>query len=246
MITTISHESGLSQYSNGDMKFILGDNMQYLRWCKEQMMFKHFHFAIVDPPYGISVGDMKLGAKSTQAHKEKKFETGAWDNEVPTQEYWDLLWYCCQNVIAWGGNYFLNEWGRVADNHGRITGMPSGRCFLFWDKKKYDLDFADGELALTTLDANARSIMKARNGKEDEFEGDKRHPTQKPIYVYDFIYTNYVKRGSRVLDTHGGSMSHAVAAHRNGCKLTILEANESYFQSGIENFLKSTVKARLF
>ena len=242
----MENNHGLLEIKKGGNTFLKGDNMNYLRWCKSNMMFKHFHYGIVDPPYGIGVGDMNFGKSSKEEHENRTYETGNWDNGVPTQEYWDLLWYCCQNVIVWGGNYFLKEWGRVTDNQGRMTGMPSGRCFFVWDKKKYDLDFADGEVALTTIDKNAKIIAKARNGKTDEFDGEKRHPTQKPVYVYDYIYTTLDIRNKRILDTHGGSMSHAVAAHRNMCNLTIIESMDSYFKSGVSNFEKAIAKGLLF
>jgi len=217
--------------------FILGDNMEYLRWCKKNMMFKYFHVGIVDPPYGISVGDMNLGSTQEQK-KAKKYEMGEWDHEVPTQEYWELLWYCCRNLVIWGGNYFTNEIGK-AD-------IPSGRCFIFWDKLQGYRMMAHGELALTTFDKNAVKIEHSRGHLTKE-DGDRRHPTMKPVYLYDYIHLHFVDKMQRVLDTHGGSHTHAIAAGKNNVNLTIIERQKSYHDDGVKNYIEQIeFKPRLF
>lgn len=209
--------------------FIWGDNMQYLRWIKDNLLKGYFHVGIVDPPYGISVGNMKLGSTSKSA--PRNFEMGEWDNEIPTQEYWDLLRYACRDLIVWGGNYFTKEidW--------------AGRCFYVWDKLAKGMSFADCELALTTFDKSARIIPKSRMLKEED--GEKRHPTHKPSYLYDYLHLENSLRGKKVLDTHGGSFSHAIAAYKNSVNLTIIDKNKSYCKSGIEAYKAATLKGRL-
>src|ERR1035437_6959850 len=212
--------------------FILGDNMDFLRQCREEMKWHYFHLGMVDPPYGIGVGNMNLGA--TKDSKPRNYEMGEWDNEVPIQEYWDLLNYCCRNLIIWGGNYFVSNLGQVEDcRTGVIVGITNGRCFICWDKMNGKMSFADGELALTTFDRNAVIIRRSRQTSSEEEEKERRHPTQKPIYIYDYLLSNFAEKGQKVLDTHGGSFSHAVAAFKNNINLTIIEKNESYFKSGI-------------
>lgn len=209
--------------------------MEYLRWCKDNMMWHYFQLGIVDPPYGINVGDMWLGATVESAAK-RGYKMGKWDGKVPTPEYWELIKYCCQNIIVWGGNYFT-------------TYIPPGRCFIVWDKMNDGLSFAAGELALTTFDKNAVILRRPRNSKNvDESIKDKRHPTQKPIYLYDYLHLNFVVRKmgwNRVLDTHGGSMSHAIAAFKNNVELTIIEADEDYFNDGLAAYEAASVKGRL-
>jgi len=211
--------------------FIHGDCMDFLRKCKEEMMFKHFHVGIVDVPYGINVGNMNLG--SDKSSKPKNFEMGEWDAEVPTKEYWDLLEYCCRNIVAWGGNYITKEinW--------------SGRCFVYWSKKQGYAVMAHGELALTTFDMNAVEFEHSRGHLQNQDE-ERRHPTQKPVRLYDFLHLKFCEKGQRILDTHGGSHSQAIAAARNNMKLTIIEKNKSYHDSGLESYKKSLVKKTLF
>lgn len=210
--------------------FIQGDNMEYLRWCKEEMMRWHFSVGIVDPPYGIGVGSMNLGADKNS--KPRKYEMGNWDNEVPTAEYWELLKYCCKNLIVWGGNYFSHY-------------IPGSRCFIVWDKMNDGMSFAHGELALTTFDKNSCIIRRARNAAGTD-ETERRHPTQKPVYLYDYLHLNFVERQQRrVLDTHGGSCNHAIAAFKNNVQLTIIEREEGYFNSGLDAFDKSCKQGKL-
>ena len=205
------------------IEFIHGDNIAFLRWCKENQLWKYFHVGIVDPPYGISVGDMRLGATiASEAKNPRKYEMGSWDGAVPTAEYWELLRYCCRELIVWGGNYFTKEFDW------------SGRGFYVWNKKNNGMSFADCELALTTMDFSARIIPKSRSLSESE--GDKRHPTHKPAYLYEYLHLQHDLRGKKVLDTHGGSFSHAQAAFRESVKLTIMDRERSYFDSGLEAF----------
>lgn len=211
--------------------FINGDNMALLRWMKQEMMMGYFHVGIVDPPYGINVTKWNLGTRSAD-RKEIKYSRHKWDLAIPTEEYWSLLKYCCRNIICWGGNYFTKEINF------------SGRCFVVWDKMNDGLSFAGGELALTTFDENACFIRRPRN-KKGEDESEKRHDTQKPVYVYDYLYLKFIKRGQRVLDTHGGSFNHAVAAYKNNIDLTIMDIDKSYFDSGIDNYKKYLNKPRI-
>lgn len=224
--------------------FIHADNIDYLRWCREEMMWHHFHLGIVDPPYGIGVGDMNLGA--TKDSKPRDFEMGEWDNEVPTQEYWDLLNYVCRNIIVWGGNYFVSNIGQVFDyRNEKIVGLPNGRCFVIWDKMNDKMSFAACELALTTFDRNAVIIRRPRNAATSDGDKKKIHPTQKPVYLYDYLHINFVERGHRVLDTHGGSFTHAIAAYKNNVNLTIIDKQKSYFDDGISAYDNASAKGRL-
>lgn len=212
--------------------FLHADNMAFLRWMKSELMYKYFHLAIVDPPYGIDAGKLNFGSMAAERTDEwKEINRSTWDSEVPDQEYWDLLTYVSRNIIAWGGNYFTKEldW--------------SGRCFGLWDKGTDKMSFAFGELALTTFDRNPFRIAKPRNSKGED-DGDKRHRTQKPVYIYDYLHLNFVEKNQRVLDTHGGSFTHAIAASKNNINLTIMDREERYFNDGVEAYKQGTVKGR--
>lgn len=231
MIEGIESVNGIYQIvEKKPVTFIFGDNMALLRYMREELMRGYFHLGIVDPPYGIDVTKMNLGA--TKDSKPRKYERGNWDGEVPTREYWRLLRYVCRNLIVWGGNYFSNY-------------IPPGRCFVVWDKKNDNISFAVGELALTTFDANSVIIRRPRNTNDLDDQSGKRHDTQKPVYLYDKLHLDFVGRGQRVLDTHGGSFTHAIAAYKNNVNLTIIEKQESYFKSGLQAYENASQKGRL-
>lgn len=226
------------------VNFIHADNISFLRYLKDEMKKGYYHLGIVDPPYGIDVSNLNLGTTAAQ-RKVIDYERGNWDGEVPTQEYWDLLWYCCRNLIVWGGNYFVSNFGKTKNpNTEREDPIPNGRCFGIWDKGNDKMTFAPCELMLTTFDRNSFIIRRPR-GNHGEDESKKRHDTQKPVYVYDYLHLNFVEKGQRVLDTHGGSFNHAIAAYKNNVNLTIMDKCESYYLSGIKNYKEKSQRGRL-
>jgi site-specific DNA-methyltransferase (adenine-specific) len=86
-------------------------------------------------------------------------------------------------------------------------------------------DFADGELAWTSFD---RVLKQFR--KRSETHG-RIHPTQKPVALYQWLLATYAKQGQRILDTHLGSGSIAIAAHYAGINLTACEIDADYFHA---------------
>ena len=179
---------------------------------------KHFDLAIVDPPYGISVNpNMGLGKGQEKRHKSIN-----WDDNVPPAVYFEELFRISINQIIWGGNYF---------------NLPPTRHFIFWDKLNPEgLSFSDGEMAWTSFD---RAIRKwaMRN-----CSGGKIHPTEKPIALYDWIIKNYAKPGYKILDTHLGSGSIAIAIEKAnrinnmGLQFTGIELDEEYYNAALQRF----------
>ena len=213
------------------VNFILGDCMDLMR----SKPMGYYHLAVVDPPYGISVCSMNLGA--TKDSKPRKFEMGDWDNNVPPPEYWKELFRVSRNQIVWGANYFFDD-------------LKSTDCCFIWDKEQPEgLSFADFELAWTSFKMPCRKIRRSRGKDRSD---DKRHPTQKPIYLYEscfLLWSEYLGKnvnGMRVLDTHGGSHNSAIAAFRNGLEMDICEINESYHKSGKSAFDEATKQQMLF
>lgn len=162
-----------------------------------------FELAIVDPPYGIGISSNPV----RQKHVKKK-----WDNEVPQKQYFQQLFRVSKNQIIWGGNYF---------------GLPASQGFLIWDKKQpHDFSLAMCEMAWMSFQKPAKmwrlSIHKEHN---------KIHPTQKPVKLYEWLLMNYAKEGDRILDTHLGSGSIAIACHNLGFDLVGCELDTDYFEA---------------
>ena len=183
------------------------------------MQDKQFDLAIVDPPYGIGANKMTLG------NGKKKIYRGEadWDNAIPTEEYWEELMRVSQNQIVWGGNYMTE--------HLKPTG-----AWLFWDKGTGDNDFADGELAWTSYNGALRKITKTWVGANAKDEAERIHPTQKPIYLYKWILDRFAKDGFKILDTHLGSGSIALACWDLGYDLTAYEIDKGYYERACKRF----------
>ena len=152
-----------------------------------------------------------------------------WDF-APPQEYFDELFRVSRNQIIWGGNYFS---------------LPPTRCFLVWRKLTIAETFtmAMCEYAWTSFNANAKLFECAPQGNARE---KRFHPTQKPVKLYTWCLGLFAKPGDRLLDTHGGSMSSAVAAWQLGFDMDICEANDFYFQMGRERVEKEMRQPNLF
>lgn len=200
------------------------DNMELMARYPDN----YFDLAIVDPPYGIGVNKMTLG------NGKKKIYRGEadWDNAIPTEEYWNELMRVSQNQIVWDGNYMTE--------HLKPTG-----AWLFWDKGTGNNDFADGELAWTSYNGALRKITKTWVGANAKDEAERIHPTQKPIYLYKWILDRFAKDGFKVLDTHLGSGSIAIACHYRGFELTACELDQYYYDAAYKRFKQQTAQQRL-
>lgn len=188
---------------------------------------KIFDLAVVDPPYGIGANKMQLG------NGKKKIYRGEndWDNAIPTAEYWEQLFRVSKNQIVWGGNY-MTEYLK-----------PTG-AWLFWDKGTGDNDFADGELAWTSYNGALRKITKSWVGANAKDGLERIHPTQKPIYLYDWIFNRFCERGNLILDTHLGSGSSRISAHKAKLHFVGCEIDKRYYETQearFKNFISQTV-----
>lgn len=199
------------------------DCMEYMKTCKD----KEFDLAIVDPPYGIGAGAKSfMNGASKTAHKYTR--DLSWDNETPTQEYFEQLSRVSKNQIIWGGNYFR---------------LPPTRCFIIWDKTIHGNSYADCEYAWTSFDKVAR-IFKL-NMVETTKDG-RIHPTQKPVKLYNRVLKNYAEKGQRILDTHLGSGSSAISAHYFGVDFVGCEIDKEYYDAACKQFKTCTSQFQIF
>jgi len=182
----------------------------------------YFDLAIVDPPYGI--GDKFKGGKSGKMQFNDIVDKG-WDC-VPSQKYFNELFRVSKNQIIWGGNYF---------------NLPPTRCFIVWDKQiSDDFTLAMAELAWTSFDKLAKiyKLSVPKNGKI--------HPTQKPVQLYKYLLDKYTNQGDKILDTHLGSGSIAIACHDYGFELTACELDKEYYDKAIQRIINHTNQTKLF
>jgi site-specific DNA-methyltransferase (adenine-specific) len=191
----------------------------------------YFDLAIVDPPYGINLANMNMGIGNTPKAskiKNRKWIAKDWDNEIPSDKYFNELKRVSINQIIWGGNYF-----------------NLGICnkFIIWDKEIPEgLSFSDCEYAWTSFNgANKIFRYSAYLNKSEKF-----HPTQKPPQLYKWLLDKYAKEGDKILDTHLGSGSIAIACHDYKYDLTACELDKEYFDKATERINNHTNQQKLF
>lgn len=208
------------------------DCMDYLRDLEDNA----FELAIVDPPYGIDVNNQSQG-KGGGVAKSNDYLKKNWDKSAPEEDYFIELIRVSKNQIVWGSNHFIS---RIPINSS---------CWIVWDKVNGGTDFADCELAWTSFKTAVRKFQFKWSGM---LQGDMKnkeiriHPTQKPVKLYDWLLANYAKEGDRILDTHLGSGSSAIAAHYAGHDFVGIELDEDYYKAACDRFDKETAQHDMF
>lgn len=191
---------------------------------------KHFDLAIVDPPYGIGIDgqkESKKGKKSDRKyHKQKQ-----WDNAIPNKKYFDELQRVSKNQIIWGANYFVEH----------LTKGTKG--WVVWFKGQIGLTMSDCELAYSSFQRATRVV---NINRVDLLKQNTIHPTEKPIRLYQWLLDNYAKEGDKILDTHLGSGSIAIACHNLGFDLTACELDTDYYNAAIKRIEQHKSQQKLF
>ena len=200
------------------------DKIAITNECNMALMARYpdnyFDLAIVDPPYGIDRNGMNMG-NSIFNKDDKK-----WDKNTPTKEYFEELFRVSKNQIIWGANYFE---------------LPTSQYFAIWDKGEtmYGRDFAECEFAYVRS-GGTRIYKKSPN------QIDRIHPTQKPVALYKWLLDKYAKPNDKILDTHLGSGSIAIACHDYDFELTACELDKEYFDKAIERIKNHVSQQKLF
>ena len=202
--------------------------------CNIELMKRYpdnyFDLAVVDPPYGIGFEEGGQYFKKKNKSKGKK-----WDAEIPDDNYFIELFRVSKNQIIWGGNYF---------------DLPPTRCVLAWTKtiEVQNRTFSEWEMAWTSFD----SVAKYYDLKPFLRNGERIHPTQKPEGLYQWIFKNYAEKGFKILDTHLGSGSIAVALdsvnkiEKMELELVACELDKEYFDNAISRIKEKTNWNSLF
>lgn len=207
-----------------NIKLLNIDCMEYMATVPD----KYFDLAIVDPPYGINWTEQ---TKSVNTKKSWiQHEVKNWDSKAPESSYFDELFRVSINQIIWGANYF--------------HGMKPTPCWVIWDKMQ-EFSGATFEMAWTSFNTPAKAFRMARC---EAYVGiNKIHPTQKPVKLYDWLLTNYAKPEFKILDTHLGSASSAIAAHYFGVSEFVgTELDADYFRAAKERFERETAQIAMF
>lgn len=196
----------------------LADCMDVMREAPDN----HWELAIVDPPYGIGINSSgRLGGYGGKGK--------TWDDGAPPPEYFSELRRVSQNQIVWGANHFIER-------------LPiNSPCWIVWDKNQpHDVSFAAAELAWTSFKTTCKKLTLHPTQPE------RIHPTQKPVKLYDWLLANYAKPCDRILDTHMGSGSIAIACHYAGHHLTACEIDPDYYAAAVDRINRETAQMDFF
>ena len=198
--------------------------------CNMELMSRYednyFDLAIVDPPYGININVSMGRRKGDKKSDYHKFAGN--DSSIPSAEYFIELKRVSKEQIIWGGNYMIEH----------LTPSP---CWLLWDKGfSEDVTFAQFEMAWTSFKSSAKKYDKHPN------QLNRIHPTQKPTSLYEWILMRYAKEGDKILDTHLGSGSIAIACHNLGYDLTACELDKEYYNAAIERIERHKQQLTMF
>ena len=201
--------------------------------CLEFMKDKpdnYWDLAIVDPPYG----NFNNTIERTGGTWSKKYQT---DNNIknwdfaPSEEYFNELFRISKEQIIWGANHFIEN-------------LPAANspCWIVWDKGfSSEVTFAQVELAWTSFKSTSKKF-----DFNSAAIANRIHPTQKPVALYKFLLDKYAKPNDRILDTHGGSMSIAIACHDYGFELDICELDKEYFDNACLRVKQHVAQTKLF
>ena len=204
------------------IEFLNMDNMEFMKSVPDN----YYSLALVDPPYGIGVNH-NMGRR--KGDKPSNYKPALWDNSAPEKEYFNELLRVSVNQIIWGANHFISL-------------IPfDSPCWLMWDKGfAEDVTFAQFELAWTSFKTTCKKFDKSPN------QLNRIHPTQKPVALYKWLLKNYAKQGDKILDTHGGSFSSAIACYEMGFDFTGIELDEEYFNNAVNRFETHKSQLKLF
>lgn len=195
------------------------DCLEYMRAQPDNA----FSLAIVDPPYGI--GDvLRNGNSRTKMAQASDYRL--YDNTAaPPPEYFAELARVSRHQIIWGANHFCDKFN------------AAGSHWIVWDKAM-NPPFAECEMAYSSFPGTARIFRYIWVGMhQGQFGGNKAknekriHPSQKPVKLYQWLLSNYASPGDRILDTHLGSASSAIAAAMAGLEFVGCEIDPIYFEA---------------
>jgi len=222
-------------FRKGNVTLINCDCMDLMADAPEN----HWQLSIIDPPYGIDAANTFGGNERKSgngAALKTDFEKKDWDIEIPDADYFFQLMRVSKNQIIWGANYMSHF-------------LPPSMGWIVWNKDNGTTKFSDAELAFTSFERALRVWKYTWNGMiQGDMKNKERriHPTQKPVKLYDWLLSNYAKPGDRILDTHLGSGSSAIAAHYAGHDFVGIELDENYFKAAKKRFEESTKQEALF
>lgn len=208
------------------MKEVFGNITLYNDDCMEIMRAmpdNAFDLAIVDPPYRDMIDNSPT--------KDMR-NNGTMKNfgNKPTKEYFEELYRVSKNQIIWGANNFQ---------------LPPFPGFIIWRKTNVPAE----NFTMSAAEIASISMSLGTTSKVFEYtssDKNRLHPTQKPVALYKWLLSKYANSADRILDTHLGSGSSAIAAHDGGFEFTGIEIDPRYYAAARQRLINHQMQQKLF
>ena len=214
-------------------KIILADNKDVMKDIPD----KFFELAIIDSPYGIKEDGRNNHTRSKLTASKNYSDKVKYDNNSPDKKYFEELFRISKNQIIFGANHFISK-------------IPfDSSCWIVWDKDNGLTDFADCELAWTSFKTAVRKFRHKWQGMLQENMKNKdilQHPNQKPVALYRWLLQKYAKTGDKIIDTHSGSGSCAIACHLEKFEFLAIEKDEDYYKASVKRLEEIRSQGVLF
>lgn len=197
------------------------DCMEYMRSLPD----KAFDLLIADPPYR----DMIENQPTKDMRRNGTMERFG---NKPSKEMFAEMFRISKEQIIFGANNFE---------------LPPYKGFIVWRKKTISENFTMSMAEIAFISEGLGTVSKVYECQPQGRVGDPRiHPTQKPIELYSWIFSQYAKKGWRVIDPFLGSGSSRIAAYDLGFDFVGCEIDKTYFDLEEERFNKHTAQTRMF
>ncbi len=214
------------------------DNIDCLEGLKE-IPDNSVDAVITDPPYFLSMGhagskDTAFNTNSDQVNSNRTFG----DLTIAKPFYRQLFQEFRRVLKPEGHFYFFTDWRGYAFYFPIMAEELPVRNLIVWDKKSGPgsyYTFAHefiifGTSAAKLLHKGGTNVwrMAAFSSGAAKTDGQKVHPTQKPVEIITKMIEDSTEPGGVVLDTFMGSGTTAVACIKTGRNFIGFEQNERY------------------
>lgn len=230
------------------------DCMEFMKGVSD----KAYDLAIVDPEYGINVAARKnygrrASGKVTHTNTGKStylrrndYTPKNWDKKAPSPEYFSELRRISVNQIIWGWNYFKLDWGPGLIKWNKL--QPEGVSFGSFEYAYCSL--LDRQIDITYMWAGmfqGESLLNPFKVQGNKALYEKRiHPTQKPVIIYKWLLSKFANKADKIIDTHLGSGSIAIACHDMGFSLVACEKDSEYYMAAKRRLTDHQSQQKLF
>lgn len=206
---------------------------------------------VTDPPYFLSMGHAGSNTNTRGSGSEMLNSNRAFNDLAICTPFYKQLFQEYRRVLKEDGSfYFFTDWRGYAYYFPLINAELPVRNMLVWDKKSGPgsfYSFAHELIIFGTYKGKTKAgvgtniwRMAAFNSGAKATNGEKVHPTQKPVEILMKMIEDSSEPGGVVLDTFMGSGSTAVACIRTGRNFIGFELDERYHAIAMQRIAAET------